>query len=111
VELSSCQIAARIDDPGLRQPERTATTALVGILATALLLLSVIGATLTQPTGRPQPAPAPIAAPAGRMADFPVQSHIASCSVLANTSNALVAPRSTRALTEVGPLYEQACGA
>jgi hypothetical protein len=84
----------------------------IAVCAAVVLALAAV-ATLGRGAGTEGPLtmPAPLAAPGPVSAGFPEQSHISSCWVLANTSNALAAPRSDRASNVVSPIYAAACDA
>jgi hypothetical protein len=86
-----------------------AVIVIVAFAAAALLLIGVMGARAAAPQGSPLPAPQPLVAPVAAAADYPEQSRIASCWVLANQSSALLAPRSDRSSEIVGPIYADAC--
>jgi len=86
---------------------RTRTIAIAGSL---FLLLNAAGALARNAAFDPGASkPFPVVAPGRISGDFPENSHVASCWVIANVGHSLQAPRSQRAAEVVGPLYEDAC--
>jgi hypothetical protein len=86
-----------------------ATVALAVCAILALAVAGLFGRSVGMDA--PLPMPVPLSAPAPVAAGFPDDSHIASCWVLTNVSEALTAPRSDRSSEIVGPIYADACQA